>query len=309
MMAKTQLLPAPVWDAERLKADLKKAIAIFRDERMREPLDVYVDKFEECKDAFDELLEETVDLSQLRDRALEILGDAKLQEALRYLASPPMSKDDLETLADASLSLHSLRGNADMTDRVIGTVLAGLDRRRFPWVSEGREALEAERNAAVLASAVLIASQRVETERRNASKVQEEQVKDALRQAGFVQAKKRKVLTLDQAPQSGEFCGESMFGGRKADLLVRLWDGRVMAIECKVSNSSTNSIKRVNNDAAVKATVWLKKFGTEGVVPAAVLSGVYKLKNLEDAQSGGLGIFWAHDLQALVDWIEKTRQA
>jgi len=117
------------------------------------------------------------------------------------------------------------------------------------------------------------------------------------------------VLTLDQAPQPGEFCGESSFGGRKADLLVRLWDGRVMPIECKVSNSSTNSIKRLNNDAAVKATVWLKKFGTEGVVPAAMLSGVYKLKNLEDAQAGGLAIFWAHDLQALVEWIEKTRQA
>ena len=82
-----------------------------------------------------------------------------------------------------------------------------------------------------------------------------------------------------------------------------------MAIECKVSNSSTNSTERVNNDAAVKATVWPRKFGTEGVVPAGVLSGVYKLKNLEDAQAGGLAIYWAHDLQALVDWIEKTRQA
>ena len=122
-----------------------------------------------------------------------------------------------------------------------------------------------------------------------------------------MEARKRKVLTLDQAPKPGEFCGESMFGGRKADLLVRLWDGRVMPIECKVSNSSTNSIKRLNNDAAVKATIWLERFGTYGVVPAAVLSGVYKLKNLEDAQGGGLAIFWAHGLQALVDWIEATR--
>ncbi len=175
-------------------------------------------------------------------------------------------------------------------------------------MSEGREALEAERNAAVLASAVLIASQRVETERRNASKVQEDQVKERLRQAGFVQAKKRKVLTLEQAPKLGEFCGESPFGGRKADILVRLWDTRVIPIECKVSNSATNSIKRLNNDAAAKATTWLKKSGTENVVPVAVLSGVYKLRNLEDAQAGGLAIFWAHDLEALVDWIEKTKQ-
>ena len=113
MMGKTQLLPAPVWDAERLKTDVGKAIAIFRDERMREPLDVYVEKFEECKDAFDELLEETVDLSQLRDRALEILGDAKLQEALRYLASPQPARfiergvDGEQQIADM-LRLRSL---------------------------------------------------------------------------------------------------------------------------------------------------------------------------------------------------------
>jgi hypothetical protein len=42
-------------------------------------------------------------------------------------------------------------------------------------------------------------------------------------------------------------------------------------------------------------------------VPAAVLSGVYKLHNLEDAQNRGLALFWAHDLKALTDWIATTR--
>jgi hypothetical protein len=80
-----------------------------------------------------------------------------------------------------------------------------------------------------------------------------------------------------------------------------------MAIECKVSNSATNSVKRLNNDAAAKAEAWLKDFGTRQVVPAAILSGVYKLHNLEDAQSRGLSLFWAHDLKALTDWISTTR--
>lgn len=35
--------------------------------------------------------------------------------------------------------------------------------------------------------------------------------------------------------------GESLFGTRKADLVIRLYDGRAMPTECKVSNSSTNS--------------------------------------------------------------------
>lgn len=309
MVVRGQLVTAPVWDEERLEADLKKAIEIFREERMREPLEAYLDQFEEYQDAFDQLLEETVDLSRLSERAIEMLGDPRLQEAVRYLAGPPMSLDDLKTLASASLSLKRLKADPAMAQRIIETVLLGLDRRRFPWASDKREATEAERRAAVLASAALIASQKVATARRNEGKTaQEERTKEALRKSDFTEVPVRDIDTLDQAPQLGEFCGESNFGGRKADIVVRLWDSRVMPVECKVSNSSTNSIKRLNNDAAAKAEKWIREFGHRGVVPTAVLSGVYKLRNLQDAQRTGLALFWAHDLGAMMEWIEATRR-
>ena len=96
-------------------------------------------------------------------------------------------------------------------------------------------------------------------------------------------------------------------GSRKADLVVSLWDGRIMPIECKVSNSALNSVKRLNNDAAVKASVWLADFGTTNIVPVAVLSGVYALRSLEEAQERGLTLYWAHRLSDLVQWIESTR--
>jgi len=38
-----------------------------------------------------------------------------------------------------------------------------------------------------------------------------------------------------------------------------------------------------------------------------VLSGVYKLDSLQDAQHRGLALFWAHRLGDLVDWIDRTR--
>src|ERR1019366_1693724 len=117
----------------------------------------------------------------------------------------------------------------------------------------------------------------------------------------------RKIPNTSHAPARGAFCGESIMGTRKADIVVRLWDQRIMAIECKVSNSSTNSVKRLNNDAAAKAQAWINQFGTLGVVPVAVLSGVYKLGNLIDAQNSGLTLFWAHDLNQLLDWIEAGR--
>jgi hypothetical protein len=114
----------------------------------------------------------------------------------------------------------------------------------------------------------------------------------------------RRALT---APGAGEFCRETRVGRRKADILIGLWDDRKMPCECKESNSATNSSKRLNNDASVKARTWIAEFRTRSVVPAAVLSGVYKLSHLESAQASGLTILWAHDLDALTDSIETTR--
>ena len=80
-----------------------------------------------------------------------------------------------------------------------------------------------------------------------------------------------------------------------------------MPIECKVSNSATNSVKRLNNDAAAKASAWIDYFGRGQTVPSAVLSGVFKRHNVVQAQAAGLTIFWAHDLQPLGDFILSAR--
>ena len=58
--------------------------------------------------------------------------------------------------------------------------------------------------------------------------------------------------------------------------------------------------------AESKAKTWRSEFGTL-VVPVAVLSGVYDLINLQHAQENGLFLFWAHDLEKLITWIETTR--
>ena len=173
---------------------------------------------------------------------------------------------------------------------------------------EEREPTETEKKAAILASAALMATQRVGTDRRSkGKKAQEGMVSGVLTGSGLLEVAKRKVLTLTDAPEPGQFCGESYLGDRKADFLVRLWDGRIMPIECKVSNSAINSVKRLNNNAAAKAEAWLNDFGTRQMVPVAVLGGVYKLHNLQDAQNRGLSLFWAHNLKALTDWIATTR--
>lgn len=298
----------PIWNKEQLERDREAAIVLFRDERMKEPLEKYLEEFEKYRDAFDELLETTVDLRELSEKAIDILTTDALCEALRYLPGPPISMDDLKVVAQVpSFASKTLRSDPELAQRILDTILMGLDRRRFPWVSDDREATEHERASAVLASAAMIAMRKVETARRNESKDDQEQhVRDALENHGLKEVGTRHVQTLGDAPKPGEFCRESVLGDRKADIVLGLWDRRVMPIECKVSNSYTNSIKRLNNDAAIKAQVWRKDFGESQVIPSAVLSGVYKLKNLENAQDRGLTLFWAHSLGEMLRFIDQT---
>lgn len=297
-------VPPPRWSNAQFTEDAAKARAIFRGIRVDEPLEQYLEFFEVYRQAIEELIEGTIDLTLLAEQAVELLTQPEMLLSIRYLASPAISEDDLKVVADAVLSPSRIRSDEDMAKRIIATVLLALDRNRFPWVSEDREPLDAERATAVISTAALIATQKVQTARRTASKnEQEDKVADYLLSENFTQVPTRTVSTINNAPYPGEFCRESMFGTRKADLVVRLRDGRVMPIECKVSNSATNSVKRLNNDAAVKAKAWISEFGTRGAVPAATLSGVFKVHNLISAQDDGLTILWAHNLDALGDFL------
>ena len=225
------------------------------------------------------------------------------------LSAPPVSAGDLVELSDTSLAPRVLSEDQEASSRVLGTLAQGIDPKRFPWILQRRRAESAELAAAAMATAALMATRRAETARRMQFKDQEKAVKDYLRDAGAVEVEPRAVAPgLLEAPDPGQFCGEALFGQRKADLIVRLHDGRCMPLECKVSNSSTNSVKRLNNDAAAKASAWIEEFGSGATVPCAVLSGIFKIRNLEQAQDQHLAVFWAHDLEPLVIFIRATAQ-
>jgi hypothetical protein len=298
-----------VWSREELQAGIAAATAAFRRERIGEPLEKYLDFYQTAREATETLLEATVDLKNLNEMAAEVLSDPELMHAARYLASPPISEDDLKTLADVSLAPTLIKKDPERAAGLMYWIMAALDRERFPWVSEQREPSDAEREIAIVASAAMRAFRQVETWRRSEGKRSQEQLlKDFLtEQCGFTEAPKHAIPNITQAPPVGHFCGEVFVGSRRADVPIRLWDGRLMPVECKVSNSTTNSYKRINNDAAVKAVEWKNELGPAHVVPAALLTGVYDLANLEYAQSKGLTLFWAHDLDPLYEFISATQ--
>src|SRR5947207_2658408 len=123
----------PRWTEAELDAARQTAVVAFRTERMQEPLEAYLEAFDEYRSAVEDLLEATVDLTQLAQVTEQVLTDPALLEAVRYLAGPPISADDLKVLADVeSLAAGRVRADPEMGQRVVDTVLLALDRRRFP---------------------------------------------------------------------------------------------------------------------------------------------------------------------------------
>ncbi len=300
----------PRWTETQLTVEAERSITLFRRERLGEPLEKWKNTFDQYQEQFETLFNEygIAYPSSLSHEQLSKVFKDKLGDALRYITAPPISADDLKVLAEASLAPSRIAADKIAAKRILDIISETADPRRFPWISEGRTPSEIEKAGAILASAALITAQRVRTERSNEGKeVQEQAVKQFLTDMNFEEVAPREIQTLADAPEPGQFCAESLVGSRKADVPVRLLDGRLMPIECKVSNSSTNSVKRLNNDAAIKAVTWHREFGTKQVVPTAMLSGVFKVRNLRQAQESGLTLFWAHKLEDMHTFIEATR--
>ena len=298
------------WTLTELERDSEQAKSIFREERLKESMSQYSEFFEQFSTVFRDLVDRLPALARAEHSAqtlVDILSEDEARTALRYLAAPPVSEDDLKTLAKTKLSATALRNTPENARSVAELVLRLVDPHRFPWIAQSRTPTSDEVERAVVASAALVAAQKVSTARRSASKLQEDAVKEVLRSCGFIEDGSRPdIETLVDAPAPNHFRGESKLGRTKADIVARLPDQRLLAVECKVSNSAVNSYKRVNHEAVGKARSWLSDFGKRQIVPAAVLSGVFKPANLATAQDEGLALFWAFRLDDLADLLESA---
>jgi hypothetical protein len=238
----------PIWNEEQLKAEAAEARAAFRRERLDEPADKWKQAHQDATarvSAMTELLAKS-DIQDLTPAEVAWLFGTAGGDVLRYTAGPPISADDLEVLAEVdSLAPGRLQKNPDMVRRVLAVLRQALDQTRFPWLDPGRSPSSEERRAAVVSTAALLAAQKVATYRRMTGKARQEATVAAhLQSIGFKKVNARLIANLLHAPSPGAFCGESLVGSRKADIVARLFDERLMPIECKVSNSELNSVKR-----------------------------------------------------------------
>lgn len=73
----------PVWTEDQLDQASKRAEEHFRESRHTEPLEVYLDLFDEYQGIVEEVMEETVDLTRLKECALDIMSEPRKREVFR----------------------------------------------------------------------------------------------------------------------------------------------------------------------------------------------------------------------------------
>ena len=115
-----------------------------------------------------------------------------------------------------------------------------------------------------------------------------------------------KLLDTKAAVPLRHFMHKTRFATRtttpqEVDIACGLKNTVVLAMECKVTNDETNSVKRVN-DVLKKATAWKEHWGSF-VVTAALLQGVIAAKDVQRLSDAGVHVFWSHDLAEFQSWL------
>jgi XamI restriction endonuclease len=292
----------PYWSRNELIARSATERDRFIDRYKRTLRQGYAATERECAKEVVELFNATDYLRSLGQEENLFQQRPKLLVPARYICSPPISSDTFKIVAAA--------------DGPAKTIASFLDRERFPWLKTGKRitSRSAEVRAAVQVTAKLMAQQRAATAARGAaSRDQEARVRAVLGKSKlrFVEPKvirqrltevgdnPRQGLTgknYQEALKRGEYTREFPLAGTKCDVPVRLSNGDLLPIECKVSNTEVNSVKRLNRETGGKHDRWRNAFGSQ-LRTGAVLGGVFKVLNLQQAQDEGILIFFDYELE------------
>lgn len=254
-----------------------------------------------------DLLRESSGLAGVR-AALESSG--RHMTVVRHLLAPPLSQDQFRLLAKRWSKATEKNGKpirAEAADQISRVFEERRDNRLSPWLTTQRAPRMAELTAMLGAIAPLIAHQRLGTARRNRLALRQEQAAmELLEQRGW-QRKPSSLITTGGSLTKQEFMHKARFkSGKKEnqeiDIACGLGDTYVLAVECKVTNDETNSIKRMN-DVLKKATAWRAHWGAY-VLPAAILEGNIKFADVERLLEADVQVFWSHRLDMFADWLD-----
>jgi hypothetical protein len=288
------------WSISEIEAEATFAREQYAARRPSEGRNAYRVAYADAVEDVTELLDASNDLAAF---GVALATRRSFLDVARYITAPPISADDLATVAGFVKSATT----GDATAARTSVLSEGIDQERFPWLfaTPPLRPTQDERAFAIGATASLIAAQRAATvlwimwARR-----QEAAVAAVLVSRGYAQVKRRRIDSFADLP-TGMFCPESLVFGQKSDVPVGLRNGRYLLLECKVSGSEVNSFKRLNHETVNKRDTWERGFAAQAYT-GAVLGGVFRPSNVLAAQERGVYIFWEHDLAPLGAFLDEV---
>lgn len=294
---------------DELDLEIEKARNRFTDRFMHQTPAEYGAVFNDARRQVGAVLAQTEDLVRLDPAALA--AQPSIVAALRYTTAPPVSEEDLKTLAGWPFKPTPNTPRVRQSAPKVAAALAHLvDGNRFPWLAAARAPTSAERQAAIDSTATLLAIERFRTARRRSASSDQEQVvrrvleeECHLRKVPVPPRKPGGHITLISDLEPGTFTTECVLHGAKCDVPTRLPDGLLLPIECKVSNGQKNGWKRVGREVQGKAEAWGRVFGSAAVVIGVMLDGNFDKGTLRAFQDHGYFIFWQHDLDRLAQFV------
>lgn len=234
--------------------------------------------------------------------------------AMRNLLAPPVSQDQFKLLCPewTKSAEKSGRGlSCGMAESVAAVFHERRSKRLTSWLDRLRLPTAAELYSVVGSVAPLIANQRVATARRNRiSLEQENAVLSVLQARNWSQINSTLVTQGGQLPAKS-FMHKTRFASginesQEVDVACGLGNTVVLAMECKVTNDETNSVKRIN-DVLKKAHAWKDHWG-QFVRPAAVLQGVIKPADVDRLLNENVEVFWTHRLDLFDAWLDQNAE-
>jgi hypothetical protein len=275
----------------------------------RDPVEGAKDWQAALKDARHVLADALRASDYLSDVEAALKGSGRHMLTFRNLMAPPMSQDQFKLICP-SWSKTTEKTGRSVSGNAVANVAAkfGSWRDRFltRWLDSGRKPTRAEVRQVLSAVSPLIAAQNIATSKRNrlASK-QEQSVIELLTKSGWTKLPSLLIDTRAALPEK-HFQHKTRFATATApqevDIACGLPKTVVLAMECKVTNDETNSVKRIN-DVLKKASAWKDHWGNF-VVTAALLEGVIAPKDVERLIDHDVQVFWSHELGAFANWLE-----
>lgn len=231
----------------------------------------------------------------------------------RHLLAPPTSQDQFALLvSDWSKGSESNRRPIakDKADLLANTLYEWLDPGIASWVLSKRKPTVREVRELLERASSLIAAARHATNRRSQlASDQEGAVIEVLDRLGWTKME-NKLVEQHASLGDRQYMHKTRFATKtrpqEVDVACGLGSTIVLAIECKVTNDETNSVKRIN-DILKKATAWKDHWGNF-VITAAVLQGVIKPSDVQRLIDHEVEVFWSHRLGEFEEWLNNHRK-